>query len=305
MFGMNRREFVAGLAAAAAVSAVGAEAKALRVLAIGNSYTQSLFPELPKVAAAAGVKLEFDLVARGGWTLRRHWEERASTRLEAKLKEKAWDAVVLQEQSAGGMDAANFDPWADHLVQLVRTLCPTAKLFFQLTWSDTNAAPRVYGGPGKPGTLGVDQKGMYAALEKNYTFQARRFGARLIPVGHALELYRAKLPVTFVPPTREEVAALKPGQTPDLKGELSGFYRWGKGEGWEKDKEVMRLRIDTHHLNPEGKYLQACTWVAALFGVEMKDLAYVPDLGADFARRAPLIRACADESVRTFRGRGL
>ena len=50
-----------------------AQAKPLRVLAIGNSYTQSLEPELPRLAAAAGVELDLAVFAIGGKSLSNHW----------------------------------------------------------------------------------------------------------------------------------------------------------------------------------------------------------------------------------------
>ncbi len=65
-----------GMLVVAAVAALGAQAadvaavgrpvndqlRRLRVLAIGNSYTQSLDPELKKVAQAAGVDLDLPII---------------------------------------------------------------------------------------------------------------------------------------------------------------------------------------------------------------------------------------------------
>ena len=147
----------------------------------------------------------------------------------------------------------------------------------------------------------VTQDEMSAALEKNYAVQAKRLGARIVPVGAALQLYRKGLPVRLVKPTKAELAALKDGEVPDLKGELAGWWYWGKGKTWESDYGVYRLRQDFQHLNPEGRYLQACVWTAALFGVDLAELGYAPDLGADFARRAPFIRACAMKAVNAQR----
>ena len=53
MGGMKLLNFVAVACLAAAFTV---QAKPLRVLAIGNSYTQSLEPELPRLAAAAGME---------------------------------------------------------------------------------------------------------------------------------------------------------------------------------------------------------------------------------------------------------
>ena len=91
----------------------------LRVLAIGNSYTQSLEPELKKVAQAAGVDLDLTIFAIGGKSLSNHWVNCAAalkdpskkhyhvrgrkTNLPEILADGTWDIVTLQEQSAAGM----------------------------------------------------------------------------------------------------------------------------------------------------------------------------------------------------------
>ena len=284
----------------------------LRVLAIGNSYTQSLLPEFPKVAKAAGCKLDLAIFAIGGKTLSNHWMNCEAaladpahrpyvvngrrTNLPEMLSEGRWDVVTLQEQSADGMRPEKFDPWADRLIACIRARQPQARILFQLTWSDTVASPRI-SDRGVVGSLKMTQDEMYAALERNYLFQARRFGVGVIPVGKALQLYRQALPVTLQKPTKEEIKALRPGEDLDCKGELSGWWAWSKGRTWEKDYGVYRLRRDFHHLNPEGQYLQACAWTAALFDVDLTDLPYAPDLGADFARRAPLMRRCARQAA--------
>ena len=302
----------AAFLATAARPAATAKPTPVRVLAIGNSYTQSLLPEFPKVAQAAGCALDLAVFAVGGMSLSNHWANCEAalkdasvrpyvvngrkTNLPEILSEKAWDVVTLQEQSADGMYPEKFNPWADRLVAFVRRRLPKARICFQQTWSDTAASPRVTDG-GAKGTLGMTQDEMYAALEANYAFQARRLGAAVIPVGTAVQIYRKELPVRLVKPTAAALAALKDGELPDLKGELSGWWEWSRGRSWEADYGTYRLRQDFHHLNAEGRYLQACVWTAALFGVDVSALPYAPDLGADFARRAPFIRACAMKAV--------
>ena len=304
MLGLGCASGVNSPASPATVAAV----KPIRVLAIGNSYTQSLLPEFPKVAEAAGCSLDLTVFAIGGKSLSNHWENCVAalkdpsyrpydvggrkTNLPEILSEKQWDVVTLQEQSAAGMYPESFDPWADRIVAFVRERLPKAKIFLQLTWSDTVASPRITAN-GKKGSLGLTQDEMYDALEKTYVLQARRLGAAIIPVGKAVQIYRKELPVRLEKPSKEEIAALKVGEVPDLKGELSGWWQWGKGEPWHSDYGKFRLRQDFHHLNAEGRYLQACVWTAALFGVDLNSLDYAPDLGPDFVRRAPFIRACA------------
>ena len=296
------------------LAAFTVQAKPLRVLAIGNSYTQSLEPELPRLAAAAGVELDLAIFAIGGKSLRNHWmnceaaEKDPSVRpykvkgrktnLPEMLADGTWDVVTFQEQSADGMRAACFDPWADRLVRLVRERQPAARLFFQLTWSDPVYSPRISDDTGGPGSLRMTQAEMSAALVSNYTAQARRLGVGLIPVGPAVDLFRRRLPVTARPVPKATCAALKPGELPDIGGELSGWYWWGKGRSWENDAQEKRLRFDFHHLNEAGRYLQACVWLATLTGTDVGNLPSLPEnAGDDLRRNAALLRRCAMEAV--------
>ena len=77
------------------------EAKSLRVLFVGNSYTY--YNNLPEIvaalAASQGVKMEVRMIARGGATLDQIWE---LDEVHQVLREGKWDYVVLQEHSQLG-----------------------------------------------------------------------------------------------------------------------------------------------------------------------------------------------------------
>jgi hypothetical protein len=73
------------------------------VLFIGNSFT--FFNDLPEVVAAIaasfpqGPQIEPTMFASGGMTLQWHW---AAGRAQQQIDSRAWDDVILQEQSALG-----------------------------------------------------------------------------------------------------------------------------------------------------------------------------------------------------------
>jgi len=73
-------------------------ARAIRLLFIGNSFTQrndlpGLFAEL---AAARGVSVTHELIGVGGASLRTHWN---AGKAGAAIAQRGYDYVVLQEQS--------------------------------------------------------------------------------------------------------------------------------------------------------------------------------------------------------------
>ena len=83
MGGMKRFNLVA---VACLIAAFTLQAKPLRVLAIGNSYTQSLEPELPRLAAAAGVELDLAIFAIGGKSLSNHWMNCEAARKDPSVR---------------------------------------------------------------------------------------------------------------------------------------------------------------------------------------------------------------------------
>jgi hypothetical protein len=77
---------------------VGAEAKQLKVLFVGNSYTYVCnMPEIvQQMAEAKGHTLEFEQQTPGGCSFQRHWEEKKA--LE-KMQNGRFDFVVFQNES--------------------------------------------------------------------------------------------------------------------------------------------------------------------------------------------------------------
>lgn len=76
----------------------GAEAKKLKVLFVGNSYTYvGGMPEIvQKMAEAKGHELEYEQQTPGGRSFQQHWEEKKAVE---KINGGAFDVVVFQNQS--------------------------------------------------------------------------------------------------------------------------------------------------------------------------------------------------------------
>ena len=311
----------------------------LKVLAIGNSFSYSLMAQLPACAKALpGAELDFATLVIGGCSLKRHWEnvtkaddpefrpydvcwsftsapdrnkppfgnvmKGGKSNIPQMLRAVKWDIVTIQQVSSESWYYKSYQPYADNIIAKIRELAPQAEIRVHQTWAYCNACERICGDatPGKPGTFGVNQQGMYEGIVAAYGKLAGKHGLKIIPVGDAIEAYRKALPVTFKPPTKEQQAAFKDGELPDMGGEPVGSYRWGKGPAWNKDakdNDVRKLRCDAIHLNREGQYLQACTWLAALFDDDLSRLAYKPDFLSE--EKAALMRKCAVDAVKARR----
>ena len=338
----TKTQALIGAALVAATSFSANESpRSLKVLAIGNSFSASLMSQLPACAKALpGVDLDFATLVIGGCPLERHWNnvEKASDpefrpysvlwsfvsapdkkkppfgdamvkgkgNIPQMLKAVKWDVVTIQQASPASWNEETYQPYADKLIAKIKELAPQAEIRVQQTWAYCDADKRVCADatPGKPGSWGFNQRGMYERLTAAYNKVAEKHHLKVIPAGDAVESYRKALPVTFKPPTKEQMAAFKDGELPDMGGEPVGAYRWGKGPSWSKkakDNDVRKLRCDSIHLNDEGKYLQACTWLAALFDDDLSKLAYKPNCLTE--EKAALMRKCAVDAVKARKAR--
>ena len=151
----------------------------LRVLFIGNSYTY--FNNLPQIVAGLSASanpqngMETKMVAIGGATLKRLWEDGAA---REAIKHGPWNYVVLQEQSTlGGNNVIDGiaqigDPKMFHeYARLFNAEIKRsgAKTIFYLTWARQNSPEK------------------QAQLTEAYQKIAKELDAILAPVGIAWE----------------------------------------------------------------------------------------------------------------------
>ena len=299
-----------------------AERKSLKVLMIGNSFSESVMRETPKLAAASGFVLDIAQAGIGGCPLDKHWKNvEKSTDAEFKpygfhysygsLKDQSqapiaklgrrtnipqalvaekWDVVTIQQASGKSAFYDTYQPYADNLIAKIRELAPQSEIVIQETWSYSPY-------DGRLATWKLDPKGMHAALKDAYSQLAKKHGLRVIPTGDAAQLFRERLPVDYgTPLTKREIAALKEPATIDFHGDVAGASSWKKGrKGKNKDWEEVKLRVDGAHFNPRGHYLQACVWTAFLFKADPTTFTYRP-AGLPEAD-AKLMRECARDAL--------
>lgn len=118
------------------------QAKHIRVLFIGNSYTNyNNLPELIKqMAVQSGDTLEYTAHTPGGNTLQQH---AANSTVQNYIQAGNWDYVVLQEQSqlpsfGDAQVASQVYPYATALCNTIRQYNPCAQIVFYMTWGRKN-----------------------------------------------------------------------------------------------------------------------------------------------------------------------
>ena len=243
--------------------------KPLKVLMIGNSFSQSVLTKLPALAARAGEPLEIANLMIGGCVLSRHASNvvafatdpefkpygfprafdgrrqgQTKTNIPQALSGEKWDVVTIQQGSSQSYVANSYHPWGDELVKTIRKYQPQAKIMVQQTWT-YNEYDRTIHDPytGGPGWFKIDRDTMYRNLTSNYFAFAKGYGFEVIPTGNAVELFRHR------------------AQLKNPADDVVGVFPKPEKGWW-----------DRIHLNADGCQLQAYVWLKALFGKDPRTL---------------------------------
>ena len=246
----------------------------MRVLAIGNSFSQDATTFLHQTAANQGVDLTVVNLYIGGCSLETHWKHFESgaaayeyqlngsptgrmVSLRDMLRDGPWDAIVTQQAShdSGWLDT--YEPFLSQLVDAFHRVMPDARLLLHETWayeidSRHEAFPRYH----------RNQQEMYERLQRNYDTMARKHRMELIPCGDIIQRVRA------LPP----------------------FHVQTGGRSLCRDGFHMSYGY--------GRYLLACAWARALCGMDTVRNTFVPvseeEVSVDLL---DLIRGTVDEVI--------
>jgi hypothetical protein len=149
----------------------------LRILFVGNSYTQGSWPAIIEVFQADNPRHVLEQRSAGGATLDR-WSQDA--RLRERIKDGKWDFVVLQEQS---QFPSLTEPYVKKFSAAVGVLDELitksdARTVLFMTWGRRD-------GDKQNAQLNPDFETMQARLSKSYRTAANEHEALLAPVGEA------------------------------------------------------------------------------------------------------------------------
>lgn len=228
----------------------------LKILAIGNSFSQDALEHLYHITKSAGFeKIVLANLYIGGCSLETHWENakgnipaysydknstgiwepRENSTLLYGLQDEAWDIITMQQVS-GLSGVANSYHAGNHLAQLISYVHkhktnPHVRLAWHMTWAYDQDCPKE-----SFARYGNDQLAMYnsiIAATQGEIVGNKAFSA-LIPTGTAIQNARN-----------------------------SEF-----GHKLTRDGFDLSLNL--------GRYIAGLTWFRALTGLSIDDLSYVP-----------------------------
>lgn len=240
----------------------------MKILSIGNSFSQDAHKYLYEVCKSAGVTVYAANLYIGGCNLEMHWDNLVNNAKlydyeingkkkckislpDALLKEK-WDIITFQQSSPLSGIASSYIPFLPDIAKAVRLFCPDAKFYLYKTW----AYAKDYEREAFKNNYDNDQHQMFVRINDCYKMAAKLIDAPVIPVGNVIQKLREKFP--------------------DHPGEFT--------------RDGFHLSYDY------GRYAAALTFCAFLFYRDVREVSFAPD-GTDPA----LIEAIKDTVYRTVK----
>ena len=230
---------------------------AIKLLAIGNSFSEDATYYLHDICQAAGLESKIVNLYIPGCPLEKHWgnivEDKAAYRYELNgfyeleenknklvsiqsvLDEEKWDHILTHQASHDSGILTTYEPFAQNIYRYLKDEQPQAKLWLNQTWayeidSDHEAFSRYH----------KDQAFMYQELTKCYEQTASEVNVPLIQTGDLIQKLR---------------------QTP-----LFDYANGGES-----------LNRDGYHLSfIYGRYAASLLWAQTIFGIQAKTVDYLP-----------------------------
>ena len=229
----------------------------MKILSVGNSFSQDAQHWLHHIAAAGGLELLAANLFIGGCSLERHAAYFRDCRpdydleinggpasrkisIEEALALDDWDIVTLQQASHDSGKPQTYIPYLTYLTESVRKALPSARLWIHQTWAyelDSQHSGFLQ--------YHCDQGEMFRRLTDAYEMASRLTGAPLIRVGETIQALR---------------------QTPDFD-----YAKTGRS-----------LCRDGFHLSFDyGRYAAAAVWFETLTGEDIRQIPFIPQPDTD------------------------
>lgn len=173
----------------------------MKVLAIGNSFSEDATALLYSVAKSGGVDTKIVNLYIPGCPLNVHWENILEDRkdyeyqlngkftkmssIKDALLEENWDVVTLQQASADSGIWSTYEPFLSQVADYVKKNVPRAKLLIHQTWSyELVTENEAFG------NYDNDQKKMYEMICSAKQNAADKLDTTCIPCGDVIQKLR-------------------------------------------------------------------------------------------------------------------
>lgn len=128
------------------------KAETVKILAIGNSFSQDATRYLKAIADSGDRNIHVVNLYIGGCSLEIHaknarennpdyvYEENGiptqrMISIPEALAEEPWDYITIQQASHFSGMPETYEPWGSELLQIIHSAAPQARVFFHMTWA--------------------------------------------------------------------------------------------------------------------------------------------------------------------------
>lgn len=175
----------------------------IKILAIGNSFSQDSTTYLYDIANVANTQIKVVNLYIGGCSLETHWQNievdataydyqlngQSSNRkisIKEALQEDTWDYVTIQQVSNDSGLIDSYYPYINKILGYVKQYAPQAEQLIHQTW-----AYEIDSDHGAFTNYQSDQTKMYQALTDAYQRVADELSLKIIPCGQVIQALRA------------------------------------------------------------------------------------------------------------------
>jgi len=159
------------------------ENKTIKILCIGNSFSQDATQYIYDIAQSAGVTVIIGNLYSSGCSLERHWKNAESNysaytyykwtspdmqttenqTIKAAVLDEKWDFITFQQFSGDSGFYSTFQPYLNELTGYVKKLSPNSKLALNMTWAYASDSTHEYFA-----SYRNNQKSMYYSIVDAY-----------------------------------------------------------------------------------------------------------------------------------------
>lgn len=224
----------------------------IKLLAIGNSFSEDATYYIYDVAKSASIDTKVVNLYIGGCSLERHWSNIESGQVAYEyqingekserlvsipeiLMEDTWDYIVTQQSSYDSGWEDSYEPFLGLLVDYLRELAPKAQIWLQKTWAYDNESKHF-----NFMRYHRNQVEMFERLSKCYEHMSKKYDLPMIQSADLIQKLRSTEP----------------------------FNMQSGGRSLCRDGFHMSYLY--------GRYALACLWVRTLFNTPMKQITYIP-----------------------------
>ena len=176
----------------------------MKILSIGNSFSDDAQRYLHSIAAKEGIEIETLNLCIGGCSLETHASMVKSGKtgyfyhyngdvecddlisLQDGIAMRDWDIVTIQQVSTHSFKEETYYPYIHEVIAYVREKLPNAKIYVHQTWAYEHGCPRSF-----EVTDGKGAEFMLEGIREAYSRAKKEIGAEaIIPSGELMELLR-------------------------------------------------------------------------------------------------------------------